>query len=109
MRRVMKHCTLTPRRGLFLRPKGKWDDNANFLFEISGSSDSEYAKRPSCLRPCSAWSIGGRTHHIEVEQYFLQELKEGGILVCKWKSGNEIESYIFTKNCARPVFKKHAA
>ena len=56
----------------------------------------------------NSWSIGGRTRHIEVKQYFLRELKEGGILVCKWKSGNEMESDIFTKNCARPLFEKHA-
>eukprot|EP00957_Ditylum_brightwellii_P011861 893952-Ditylum_brightwellii.AAC.1 len=31
------------------------------------------------------WSIGGRTRHIEVKQYFLRELKEAGLLEIKWK------------------------
>eukprot|EP00957_Ditylum_brightwellii_P009335 706359-Ditylum_brightwellii.AAC.1 len=31
------------------------------------------------------WSIGGRTRHVEVKQYFLRELKETGIVEIKWK------------------------
>jgi hypothetical protein len=26
------------------------------------------------------WSIGGRTRHVEVRQYFLRDLKEDGII-----------------------------
>ena len=30
------------------------------------------------------WSIGGRTRHIEVKQYFICDLKAKGILVVNW-------------------------
>jgi hypothetical protein len=29
------------------------------------------------------WSVGGRTRHVEVRQYFLQDLKEGGVILAK--------------------------
>ena len=44
------------------------------------------------------WSIGGRTRHIEVRQYFVRELKEAGLLQVKWISGDEMSSDLFTKN-----------
>lgn len=55
------------------------------------------------------WSVGGRTRHIEVKQYFLRELKEAGIIVVKWKSGDAQKSDIFTKNLPRPLFEKHGS
>eukprot|EP00957_Ditylum_brightwellii_P007111 539753-Ditylum_brightwellii.AAC.2 len=56
IRRVLKYCTLTPRRGLFLRPKGNWDGTEKFLFEISGSSNSEYAKAKN-RRSLNGWLV----------------------------------------------------
>ena len=53
------------------------------------------------------WSVGGRTRHIEVKQYFLRELKEAGIIVTKWRSGDDMTSDLFTKNLAGPLFEKH--
>mmetsp|Transcript_20158 Transcript_20158/g.42535 ORF Transcript_20158/g.42535 Transcript_20158/m.42535 type:complete len:178 (+) Transcript_20158:1903-2436(+) len=45
MLRVMDYVIATPERGLFLAPKGEWDGkNLDFEFEISGKSDSDYAK-----------------------------------------------------------------
>jgi hypothetical protein len=58
---------------------------------------------------CNNWSVGGRTRHIEVKQYFLREMKEAGIIEVLWKSGEEQTSDVFTKNLARPPFEKHAA
>eukprot|EP00957_Ditylum_brightwellii_P000117 8301-Ditylum_brightwellii.AAC.1 len=54
------------------------------------------------------WSVGGSTRHVEVKQYFLQELKEASILECKQKSGSNIVSDSFTNNCAVSVFDKYA-
>eukprot|EP00957_Ditylum_brightwellii_P082140 6246398-Ditylum_brightwellii.AAC.1 len=56
MKRAMKYCTTTPNRGLFLKPKGKWDGTANFLFEIKGASDSEYAKALN-RRSINGWTV----------------------------------------------------
>eukprot|EP00957_Ditylum_brightwellii_P027798 2101723-Ditylum_brightwellii.AAC.2 len=53
------------------------------------------------------WSIGGRTRHVEVKQYFLRELKEAGLLEIKWKKGEGMPSDIFTKNCDSTTFGKH--
>eukprot|EP00957_Ditylum_brightwellii_P194161 14786359-Ditylum_brightwellii.AAC.1 len=44
------------------------------------------------------WSVDGRTRHIKIKQYFLQKLKETGIIECCWKSGSEMWSDVFTKN-----------
>jgi hypothetical protein len=54
------------------------------------------------------WAIGGRTRHVEVKQYFLRELKEMGLIVCKWCNGAKMTSDLFTKNLAGPLFDKHA-
>ena len=54
------------------------------------------------------WSVGGRTKHIEVRQYFLRELKESGIIVTKWTAGTDNESDLFTKNLPKALFDKHA-
>lgn len=53
------------------------------------------------------WSIGGRTRHIEVRQYFLRYLKELKTLICRWKTGKEMVVDIFTKNTEASVFTLH--
>ena len=53
------------------------------------------------------WSIGGRTCHMEVRQYFLRDLKDEGIIITKWISGEEMSSDLFTKNLHGPLFQKH--
>ena len=46
------------------------------------------------------WSIGGRTRHVDVRNYFLRELS------IKHISGVDNEADIFTKNTPGPVFEK---
>jgi hypothetical protein len=53
------------------------------------------------------WSIGGRTRHVEVRQYFLRDLKREGTILVEWVSGEEMSSDIFTKNCPGPLYEKH--
>ena len=43
------------------------------------------------------WSVGGKTHHIEVKQNFLQELKEVSIIEFQWVSMANDEADMFTK------------
>src|SRR5688572_28906430 len=45
---------------------------------------------------CNSWSVDGRSRHIEVKQYFLQKLKEAGVVNVMWKSGAEMTSDMFT-------------
>ena len=45
---------------------------------------------------------------MEVEQYFLRELKERGLINVKWISGEAMTSDMFTKNLAGPLLDKHA-
>jgi hypothetical protein len=54
------------------------------------------------------WSVGGRTRHVEVRQYFLRELKEENVILTMWVPGSEMSSDLFTKNLERPLFEKHA-
>ena len=53
------------------------------------------------------WSISGRTRHMEVRQYFLRDLKDEGLIIAEWISGDEMSSDLFTKNLPGPVFNKH--
>jgi hypothetical protein len=61
------------------------------------------------VRLANNWSAGGRTCHVEVRQYFLQELKEEGIINTHWwwLSGEDMSSDLFTKNLTRPLFEKY--
>jgi hypothetical protein len=43
------------------------------------------------------WSVGGRTRHVEVRQYFFCDLKEENVIVTKWISGDNNSSDMFTK------------
>ena len=55
MKRVMKYVVNTAERGLLLKPKGIWDGTRNFLFEITGMSDSNYAKDET-RKSVNGWS-----------------------------------------------------
>ena len=54
------------------------------------------------------WSVGGRTRHVEVKQYFIRDLKEAGWLVIEWIPTDEMTSDIFTKNLGGPLYGKHS-
>ena len=53
------------------------------------------------------WSVGGRTHHLDVRNHFLHELKDEGLKVVKHVPGDENEADNFTKNTTVSVFNKH--
>jgi hypothetical protein len=53
------------------------------------------------------WSVGGRTRHVEVRQYFLRELKEQDVINCVWVAGSDMCSDLFTKNLPKATFEKH--
>ena len=57
MYRVLKHCVDTRHEGLVLKPNARWDGkDRDFLFEITGRSDSDFAKDPETRRSVSGWS-----------------------------------------------------
>jgi len=57
MHRAMKYCVGTSERGLILKPTGEWDGkDMNYLFELRGRADSDYAKDPTTRK-----SVGGYT------------------------------------------------
>ena len=53
------------------------------------------------------WSVGGRTHHVDVRNYFLQEPKDQGLLIIKHIAGEKNAADIFTKNVMSAIFNKH--
>jgi hypothetical protein len=55
------------------------------------------------------WSVGGRTRHVDVRQYFLRDLKEEDVILSQWIAGDENSSDLFTKNLPGPLFEKHLA
>ena len=54
------------------------------------------------------WTVGGRTRHVDVRMHFLRELKEEGVIITEWISGEKNPSYLFTKNLQGPAFERHA-
>ena len=55
----------------------------------------------------NSWSVGGRTHHFDVRNYFLHELKDKGLLVIKHIAGEQNDADIFTKNVTSAIFDRH--
>ena len=53
------------------------------------------------------WSVGGRTRHVNVREWFLRDLKEEGVVEVKWISGDNNSADLFTKNLQGPLFEKH--
>ena len=54
------------------------------------------------------WSMGGRTRRIDVQYYFLHELKEAGLVQMVWQHGVHNCTDLFTKNLDGPTFRRHA-
>ena len=53
------------------------------------------------------WSIGGRTRDVDVQQCFLQELKESKVIDICWIKGSENDVDAFTRNLdAGSAFEK---
>ena len=54
-------------------------------------------------------NVGGRTHHVVVNQNFLWEIKEAGIIEIQWISTASNKAAMFMKNLVRSEHNKHAA
>ena len=57
MLRTMKYCVDTPNRGLTLKPEGEWDGSKDYLFLISGKSNSDYAKCPTTRKSITGYRV----------------------------------------------------
>ena len=55
----------------------------------------------------NSWSVGGRTRHVDVHNYFLQELKDQGLLVIRHIAGEQNDADIFMKNVMSAIFDRH--
>ena len=55
----------------------------------------------------NSWSVGGRTRHVDVRNYFLRELKDQGLLVIKHIAGDKNDADIYTKNVTSAIFNRH--
>ena len=53
------------------------------------------------------WSVGGRTRHVDVRNYFLYELKDQGLLLVEHIPGDCNDMDIFTKNVPTALFNSH--
>ena len=53
------------------------------------------------------WTVGGRTCHISVKNFFFWDLKESGDFSIVWLPSAHNTSDIFTKNLDGPMFVKH--
>ena len=55
----------------------------------------------------NSWSVGGRTRHVDVRNYFLHKLKDQGLLVIRHIAGELNNADIFTKNVTSAIFNRH--
>ena len=55
----------------------------------------------------NSWSVGERTRHVDVRNYFLHVLKDQGLLVIKHIPGDANDADIFTKNVTAAIFNRH--
>ena len=56
----------------------------------------------------NGWTTGGRTRHMALKCHFLRELVESGLIQVRFQKGTNMQADLFTKNLARPDFKKLA-
>ena len=54
------------------------------------------------------WTVGRRTHHISVKNFFLRDLKESGEFSIMRLPSAQNTSDLYTKNLYGPTFEKHA-
>ena len=52
------------------------------------------------------WSVGGRTRHVDIMNFFLRELKDTGLLIIGFVPGDLNDADIFTKNTTVPIFER---
>ena len=55
----------------------------------------------------NSWSVGGRTCHVDVQNYFLRKFKDKGLLVIKHIAGEKNDADIFTKNMTLVIFDRY--
>ena len=51
------------------------------------------------------WSVGERTRHVDVINYFLQDLKDEGLLIIGHVSGEDNDADIVMKNTTGPILR----
>ena len=57
MQRVMSYCVSTRERGLTIAPNGEWNGEQDYEFEITGRSDSDYAKDMEARKSVNGWIV----------------------------------------------------
>jgi hypothetical protein len=55
----------------------------------------------------NSWIFKGRTRQVDVQNYFLRELKDQVLLTIRYIPGDDKNSNIFTKNLTAVVFNHH--
>ena len=53
------------------------------------------------------WSVSGHTQHVDVQYWWLRNLKEEGQLIVEWIDTESNTADLFTKNLGETPFKKH--
>jgi hypothetical protein len=54
----------------------------------------------------NSWNVGGRTHHVDVRNYFLCKLKDQGLLIIRHIAGESNDADVFTKNVTSAIFDR---
>jgi len=66
-----------------------------------------YCDNRGAVYLANSWTIGGRTKHIDIRQYYLRDLKELKLLMYLWIKGSVQRADGFTKNVDGSTFTIH--
>ena len=67
-----------------------------------------YVDNKGAVDLANNWTVSGRTRHVQVRQYFLQQLKKTNQIIVRWTSGTETPADLYTKNLPILLFEKHS-
>ena len=67
-----------------------------------------YCNNNGAVQLANNWLARGRTHHVDIKQNFLQELKANGFLRVEWMSGTDLTPDMHTKNVSKILSDKYS-
>lgn len=62
---------------------------------------------PGAVDISNSWTVGGRTHHMDLQKYFMCEVMVEQMLTIWRNPGYDSNSDIFSKNVVAVVFNCH--
>ena len=66
-----------------------------------------YVENHGLVGLVNKWSVGGYTHYVDVQYWWLRNLNKEGQLIVEWIDTESNTADLFTKNLGETTFEKH--